>query len=118
MSVSACVAVDRGADRSRYAGHGFETLQSRVNGEIDEGLQGSPALDMDRLPFGVDSTVRELEHDTPETRIGNDQIRATADYDGVEAARVCDPPGFDETGRLARFGEEVGWSADPESRIG
>ena len=72
---------------------------------------------MNRHAFGADSIVRELEHHAAKTIVGDDQIGPAADHDRFQAACSGDPPGFDETRRVARLGEEIGGSADAESRV-
>ena len=117
MPVRAGVAIDRGAHPAWDARERFQAPETSSVGEIHEVLKYGPRPGGDPRAIGLQRVLGIAQHQAAETLVGNDQVGAAAGDADLGAAL---PRGFhcrDERLLVARFGKEIGRSADAESGI-
>src|SRR5215471_7887383 len=79
MAVGSGVAVNRPAHPAGNAGHGFETPQTELNGQIDHLLKGYPSLRRNHSALDVYPIGGEAQNGSGKSVIGGDKIGASAD---------------------------------------
>jgi hypothetical protein len=79
MAVGSGVAVNRAAHPTGDAGHGFETPQTELNGQIDHLLKGYPSLRHNHSALDVYPIGGEAQNGSGKSVIGGDKIGASAD---------------------------------------
>ena len=117
VPVGAGIAINSRANRTGDAGHGFEAAQAEVNAEIDQGLEGGAAFGINGDALRVDFMIDKLEDHSAEAFVGHDEIGASADHDRVETAGFGELQSLREPFGIAGFDEEIGRSADAETRV-
>src|SRR5581483_3355981 len=88
MAVGAGITVNRSSHRPGNAGECLQPFQPPGHSKIHELLQDGACFSMNRAVVRAQAVRHKAQHESAETFVGNDEVRAAGNYNELEAARL------------------------------